>query len=161
MSNEMSDLSNVSLSDHSKERLTLRKDEKLRHKSIVESLFRNGKTLYEFPLRATWMIHDEKSLEDNFRNHVPERIGNLQMLISVPKKKRKKAIDRVLLRRRIREAYRLTRMPLKNLIKESEDIRLLSVAFVYLDTKNADYAVIEKKMKSLLRKISSAISDSR
>lgn len=68
-------------------RLTLRKGEKLRHRSLVEGLFREGNTIYEYPLRLTWRKLSENELEGTFRSHVPERIDSLQMLITVPKKK--------------------------------------------------------------------------
>ncbi len=43
----------------------------------------------------------------------PADVGALQMLVTVPKKKRRRAVDRVLMRRRIREAYRINRRPLR------------------------------------------------
>ena len=39
-------------------RMTLRKGEKLRHRSLVENLFRKGDSLYEFPIRLTWQTMD-------------------------------------------------------------------------------------------------------
>ena len=67
-------------------RLTLRKGEKLRHRSLVDPLFREGESIYEFPLRLTWRRIDLSSLQDSFCDHVPERIDHVQMLITVPKK---------------------------------------------------------------------------
>ena len=90
-------------------RLTLRKAEKLRHKSLVENLFKEGFSVYEFPLRMQVRALSEDELESSFRNGAPDGIAPLQMLVTVPKKKRRHAVDRVLMRRRIREAYRLGR----------------------------------------------------
>lgn len=138
-------------------RLTLRKGEKLRHRSLVDSLFRHGDTIYEFPLRLTWREVDEETLEKTFRDKVPEKIGPLQMLITVPKKKRRHAVDRVLMRRRIREAYRLNRLPLKDLVEAEEGIRTLGMAIVYIHDKNLPYSVVEQKMKVALRRLASKI----
>ena len=138
-------------------RFTLRKGEKLRHRSLIDPLFREGNTLYEYPLRLTWRLLDGDSLEQTFRNHVPDKIGSLQMLVTVPKKKRRHAVDRVLMRRRIREAYRLNRLPLKEYVETAGDARTLGMAFIYLHGANIPYATIEEKMKILLRRLSTKL----
>lgn len=138
-------------------RLTLRKGEKLRHRSLVESLFRDGESLYEFPLRLTFRRLDREGLENNFRNAVPQRIDPLQMLITVPKKKRRHAVDRVLMRRRVREAYRLHRLPLKETLEADPAGGSLSLAFVYIHDKNLPYQTIERKIKLLLKKVAERV----
>ena len=139
-------------------RLTLRKGEKLRHRSLLESLFKEGHSLYDFPLRLKWRILDEKELEMTFRNEVPERIDPLQMLITVPKRKRRHAVDRVLMRRRIREAYRLNRLPLKEVVAADPKIRTLGLAFIYLSDTNIPYETVERKMKALLAKLGNQLA---
>lgn len=139
-------------------RLTLRKGEKLRHRSLVEGLFKEGHTIYEFPLRLTWRKLDGAGLDATFRDHVPERIGSLQMLVTVPKKKRRHAVDRVLMRRRIREAYRLHRLPLKEMVEADPGIRTLGMALVYLHDKNLPYSMIEQKMNILLKKLAAKLN---
>lgn len=134
-------------------RLTMRKDEKLRHKSLVDPLFREGKGFYAFPLRAQVRVVAEETLKTGFRTGVPDKIAPLQMMITVPKKKRKRAVDRVLMRRRIREAYRLRRRPLLEMAASCRDIGTVSVAFIYLGDENLAYAAVERSMKKLLGKI--------
>lgn len=134
-------------------RFTLRKDEKLRHKRLVEDLFNHGQSIYDFPLRVVYRLIDEETLNGSFRAEVPERLGKIQMLITVPKKKRRHAVDRVLMRRRIREAYRLWRLPLKEAVENRQDAGTLSIAFVYLSDKNLPYSLIETKMQRILSKI--------
>lgn len=137
----------------SRHRLTLRKGEKLRHRTLVDPLFSEGETIYEFPLRLTWRALGEEELEGSFRDAVPRLIGPLQMLITVPKKKRRHAVDRVLMRRRIREAYRLNRNMLKQTVEANPEIRTLSVALIYIHDKNLPYSTIERKMRLLLQKL--------
>ncbi len=134
-------------------RLTLRKEEKLRHRSLVEPLFKDGKSLYDFPLRMAWRVLTPQQLEDSFKGEVPERIGKLQMLITVPKKKRRHAVDRVLMRRRIREAYRLNRKEFLGEISGLPHIGSLSMAFIYIHNENLPFDVIQRKMRSLLKKV--------
>lgn len=138
-------------------RFTLRKGEKLRHRSLVEGLFKEGKSLYDPPLRLVWRLLAPPDLTRTFRDHVPEPIDRVQMLVTVPKKKRRHAVDRVLVRRRIREAYRLNRLPLLEKAGSLPQGSTLSLAFVYLDARNAPYAEIEEKMKNLLRRVKSRL----
>ena len=93
-----------------------------------------------------------EELQFAFRSEVPERTGRLQMLITVPKKKRRHAVDRVLMRRRIREAYRKNRLPLLDYIESHPEIGAVHLALIYLDDKNADYATVESKIRNLLKK---------
>lgn len=135
----------------------LEKREKLRLKTLVEGLFAEGESLYDFPLRMSYRVLSPSELESSFRCGTPEGIGRLQMLITVPKRKRKRAVDRVLLRRRIREAYRLNRGALRAAVEQNPEIATLSMAFVFIHSDNADYALIEKKMKRLLHKLEERI----
>ncbi|MDE6255162.1 MAG: ribonuclease P protein component [Muribaculaceae bacterium] len=134
-------------------RFTLRKAEKLRHKNLVNSLFNSGKSIYEFPIRLVWKALSPEELRDSFRAAVPEQTGKMQMLITIPKKKRKRAVDRVLLRRRIREAYRLNRTHLADVIEKRDDLGVVSMAFIFLGEENTPYATLEKKMINLLERL--------
>lgn len=140
-------------------RLTLHKGEKLRHRSQVEGLFREGKSIYEFPLRIAWRLIDRKKLESSFRTGVPPRVDNLQMLITVPKKKLRKAVERVKMRRRIREAYRLNRMPLKIALDEAEGDRYLQLGIIYIHNECLDYGDVEKKMRKIIGKLGEKIRE--
>lgn len=136
-----------------RERLTFRKWERLHHKSLVDGLFREGKSFYEFPFRLIWRTLNEDQLKKNFRNEIPSGIGPLQVMVTVPKKKRKKAVDRVLMRRRIREAYRLNRLPLRHLVAKYEEIRTLQISLIYIHDKNLPYSAIEEKFRFLVSKL--------
>ena len=134
-------------------RLTLRKGERLRHKNLVNGIFNGGGSIYDFPLRLCWRARTEAELLEAFRTGVPEKVDKVQMLITVPKKKRKRAVDRVLLRRRIREAYRRNRLPLLDCADNCDNLGTVSLAFIYMDGENADYATIEAKMISVLNRL--------
>lgn len=135
------------------ERFTLRKSAKLRHRTLVQDLFQKGKSVYSGPLRVTFRILSEEELKDSFRKSIPDLIGPVQFMITVPKKKRRHAVDRVLMRRRIREALRLQWHPLRKLIQEDPAIRTLSMAIVYMDTTNSGMDVIETAVGSAISKV--------
>ena len=141
--------------------LTLPKSARLHHSSLTGALFAEGKSLYEFPLRLSWRALTEEELRANFRLAVPPGIGRTQVLVSVPKKKRRKAVDRVLMRRRIREAYRLCRPLLDEALAARPDVRTLSIGFVWLHNENVPYQVVEERMRSLLGRLARKLTRQR
>lgn len=78
-----------------------------------------------------------------------------QFLITIPKKRIRKAVMRVTLRRRTREAYRLNR---RELLLEplAESGYGVDIAFIYLDSTPAPYRVISDKVIYLLNRIATA-----
>lgn len=137
----------------STERLTLRKSAKLRHRTLVQELFTKGKSVYSGPLRITFRALSDEELKASFRLDVPDLMGPVQFMITVPKKKRRHAVDRVLMRRRIREAFRLQWHPLRKLVHDDPSIRTLSLAIVYMHTENSDMESISVAIGSALSKI--------
>lgn len=121
----------------------LYKTEKLCSRTAVSLLFEQGHSSIAFPLRAVYRLHE------------PGKESPAQFLITIPKKKIRHAVDRVLLRRRTREAYRLWRRTLlyPTLLQRGLGA---DIAFIYLDKEAASYAVIEERMKQLLSRIAQA-----
>jgi ribonuclease P protein component len=86
---------------------TFKKIERLSSKKDIALLYNSGKSKNFFPLKIYWR-------ETNFQSPYPMRL-----LISVPKRQHKKAADRNLIKRRIREAYRLQKQPFYTLLNGS------------------------------------------
>ncbi len=120
----------------------LNKDEKLTSRTAIELLFGEGKSLMAFPLRAAYRLR-------------PRGEHPVQFLISIPKKRIRKAVGRVTLRRRVREAYRLNRRQLLFPALDEQGWGV-DIAFVYLDSNLAPYSVINEKVTLLLQRIASA-----
>lgn len=116
----------------------LYKYEKLCSRTAINKIFQGGKSAICYPLRAAFSIVEQETTPSQF-------------LVTIPKKKIRKAVNRVLLRRRVREAYRLNRNLLIPYLQE-KDISI-KIAFIYLSDEISDYALIEDKMKALLTKI--------
>lgn len=71
----------------------------------------------------------------------------VQFLISVPKRRLRHAVDRALMRRRIREAYRHVRGPVENVsVSESR----WDVAFIYVADTPVPYSRVLKAVEKLM-----------
>lgn len=68
-----------------------------------------------------------------------------QVLFVVSKRYFKKAVDRNLVRRRIKEAYRLNKIPLQNYLSP-----ISSLAIVYIAKESLDFATIQKKLIKII-----------
>lgn len=123
----------------------LHKEEKLCSRTAINNLFDEGKSLMAFPLRVAYRLR-------------PSGQQPVRFLISIPKKRIHKAVERVLLRRRTRESYRLNRNQLLVPALQQADCGV-DIAFVYLDKTPAPYQVIDEKMISLLERIAKAAAD--
>ena len=126
--------------------LRLYKTEKLCSRTAVEQLFAQGKGKIAFPLRAVFRVRP-----------AAEGQAVAQFLITIPKKRVRHAVDRVLLRRRVREAYRLNRCQLLHPALQEQGLAM-DVAFIYLDSSLAAYDIIEKKMQTLLTHIATSLA---
>lgn len=78
------------------------------------------------------------------------------ILISVSKRRFKRAVKRNRVKRQIREAYRKNKQPLLDLLQEKE--KNLAIAFIYLSDELISSAVIEEKMKIALARICEKLS---
>lgn len=134
-------------------RLTFPKSERLRHKILVDSLFAKGKSVYEYPFRVVCRTLTDAELAEAFSIGIPDRIAPLQVLITIPKKKRRHAVDRVLMRRRIRDIWRRHRRPLRAAIESTPELRTMSVAIIYMSNENIPSATLERKLTRLIGKL--------
>lgn len=139
--------------------LKLPKSGRLHHRSLQERLFKDGAKLHEYPLKMVWNALTGDELQKNFRDRVPDLIGPVQVLVSVPRKKRRKAVDRVLMRRRIREAFRLSRGELIAAVDGIPEVRTLSVGIVYMKEANETYSVVEEKLKRLVDRLAGKVKE--
>ena len=86
---------------------------------------------------------------------MPETISDqypVQVVIAVPKRKFKKAVDRNLLKRRIREAYRLHKDTHLYPVLAKNDTRII-LSLSYIGNEIADYKIIEKKLLTALKQL--------
>lgn len=116
------------------------KKEHLKSKSVIEKLYAEGMSVTAYPLRAVFIEQDAEKQE-----------ATATILISVAKKRFRHAVDRNLMKRRIREAYRTSKQLFVAALEENG--RKLAVAILYIDTKQSSTAFLKKKMERLLESI--------
>lgn len=105
-------------------------DKKLKSRKRIERLFSDGKRYSGHGLTVVYFV-------DKSQN------GEFKVAVSVPKRKIKKAVERNLIKRRIREAFRLN----QNRLKPGYGLELM---FIYTYTKPIDFQKIEKSMLFLI-----------
>lgn len=122
-------------------------------RTAINMLFAGGRSVVAFPLRAVVAVKrcDSETCGGEVQSGIVAKF-----MITVPKKKIRTAVGRVLVRRRIREAYRLNRSMAVQALQSAGCVA--EIAFLYMDTSIADYATIEASMKKLLGKISSQVA---
>ncbi|WP_321519584.1 ribonuclease P protein component [uncultured Bacteroides sp.] len=120
------------------------KAERLNSKSTIEELFSgNSKSFSMYPLRVVFMSMEKK---EN---------ALASIMISVPKKRFKRAVKRNKVKRQIREGYRKNKHELLNILNEKE--QGLAIAFIYLSNEILPTDLIEKAIKQILEKIKEKI----
>ena len=107
---------------------------------LIEWLFGSGSTsMAAYPLRAVFCMVERS------QTNVP-----VQVLISVPKKRFKHAVDRNRVKRQIREAYRQRKQPLVDAIPANQS---LLVCFVWISDRLAPSAMVAERIGKLLTRI--------
>jgi ribonuclease P protein component len=129
-------------------RQTLSKAERLKSYKRIRILFAQGQKFKVFPLVVYFLLRDEKANSVEGVEEVEVVEGVLQMGVSVGKRHFKRAVDRNLLKRRIREAYRKQKLELKETLSASGIS--MDIFFVYSNARISDYAEIETAMASVL-----------
>lgn len=119
----------------------LPKSHRLCSRTAVEQLFdREGgsRVAVSYPLRAVWRTNPTRQKPG----------APAQFMITVPKKRLRHAVDRVTMRRRIRESYRLNH-------GDYAATEPVDIAFIYIAADLQPYARIEAAMRHLLGRIHS------
>ncbi|MCM1292438.1 MAG: ribonuclease P protein component [Bacteroides sp.] len=124
----------------------LYKREKLCSKTAIDILFSpahkasgENNTIMAYPWRAVWRRNESRQSDV------------AQFLIIVPKKRLRHAVDRVKMRRRLREAYRLGR---EALAPHSR----VDIAFIYVADKLTPFTDAQRSIGRILSRINSSLT---
>lgn len=115
---------------------TFPKSERLTGKKNIEELFQKGSSFFLHPFLLRYTVSSDKT-------H--------RLVISVPKKKFKKAVHRNLIKRRIRESYRLNKAGL------AKTEKFYNLGIIYLDSSLLSFKELESKLILLMGRFNSEI----
>lgn len=114
-------------------KFTLGKQERLKSKTLIGKLYKEGSSVKAFPLRMVF-------LQEEHLSNYPAQVG-----VSVPKRNFKKAVSRNRIKRLLRETYRKQKYTVYDAI-EKPYVFMIS----YIGKEEFSYIDIEKKMQKLL-----------
>jgi ribonuclease P protein component len=116
------------------------KEERLHKKKLIQELFDNGSSFYLYPFKVLWLRTSD--------------IEAHQVMVSVSKRRFKKAVTRNLLKRRVKEAYRLN----KNQNGFHELTPSVLIAYIYTGKEAHPYRLIETKLKKSIERLTKELS---
>lgn len=119
---------------------TFKKEERLCNERLIKLLFQKGSSFLVYPFRVVYWQSEEPA--KNFPS---------QILISVPKRRFKRAPDRNRLKRQIRETFRLNKKTFYEQLPSNKNLLIFSVA--YIANEKLEYNFLDQKMKKLLKKL--------
>ena len=119
---------------------TFSKNERLCSKPLIDQLVQKGNSFNGFPFKIIWLEIQESS-------------APVKIVISVPKRNFKRAVDRNRIKRLIREAYRKNKYTLIERVGNKKVVLLL----VYTSKTFMDYGGIEEKIKTVLNRLGNEI----
>ncbi|MCC8359519.1 ribonuclease P protein component [Salinimicrobium sediminilitoris] len=111
------------------------KKEKLKSKIIIDSLFAEGNSVKKYPLRLVYLPLENSS--DNVN----------KVAVSVPKRSFKRAVDRIKLKRLMREAYRKNKYLVTNNLDKN-----YALMFIYTGRDIWNYAELFRSSEELLKR---------
>jgi len=116
-------------------RYTFKKAERLSKEKTIQELFTKGSSFYLYPFKVVYLP-------------VPDpTVTQPQILISVSSRNFARAVDRNLIKRRVREAYRLQKEIIQGGSKKG------AFAFIYTAKSVLPFAEIKNKLFLVLEKI--------
>ena len=123
---------------------TFTKEERLCNKKLIEGLYHNGSSFLCYPYKVSWLLTDTGTQP-------------AQVVFGAAKKRFKKAVDRNLIKRRMREAYRLHKQQFLYDYLIGAD-KKLALSISYIGTEITDYAFMEKKMLKMFIQLTDQVA---
>ncbi|MBN2745715.1 MAG: ribonuclease P protein component [Bacteroidales bacterium] len=120
------------------------KNERLSSKKAIENLFKKGRSGFVFPLKHLYFVEKVQ-------------IGEVEILITIPKRSFKRAVHRNHLKRLIREAYRQQKHHLIE-VALAQNLKL-QIAFIFVHKEKTDFQQIFISVGKILDQISKQLTN--
>lgn len=128
---------------------TLGKNERLKSRKLIEQLFNEGKAFTVQPYRIGYLIDKASNTQYS--------ISNIQFATGVSSKNFKRAVDRNRIKRLTREAYRLQKKELQDVLKQ-KDLQL-NIFFIFTGKELFDFNTIRDKVHVILNKMIKVVDE--
>lgn len=129
------------------QRFTFKKEERVTGNKRISTLFACGRSFLVYPFRIVFYEYEYTASEP------------VSVLVSIPKKRLKRATARNRMKRLVREAYRINKdLLLSHLLQSNHRI---DIAFVYVKDELTGYDKVEKSVCKSLQEISNKLKDGR
>ncbi len=119
-----------------------KKGERLTGRDALNGLFDDSNSFFVYPFKVVWKQTD--------RSGFPARV-----VVSVPKKRFKRAVKRNHIKRKVKEVYRLHKDPLYLALNDID--MKIDFALLYVADSVCEYSFIEKKLKKIISRLSKDI----
>lgn len=115
------------------------KQEKLKSKKQLDSLFKKGRNFTVFPLKVFFVFSDDA--QDNI----------IKAGVGVSSRHFKKAVQRNRIKRLLRETYRTEKLPLHAALDKHN--KKLAVFLLFVDKTMPEYSLLREKMQLCIQRL--------
>ena len=127
-------------------RYTFSKSEKLCSRKIIAGLHESGFFVSKFPLRINYAYTD-----------LPVSSVQVQVMVTVSKRKFKRAVDRNRIKRILREVYRYRKHPLITLLEQHQ--QQLAIGIIYTGNHLPEFWDVDSVFEKVFRKLLLAVDE--
>jgi ribonuclease P protein component len=119
--------------------------EKLKSRKQLDALFTKGRSVSVFPIKVFFAEVNE------------ETDASIKAGVGVSSKHFKKAVDRNRIKRLLREAYRLNKIPLTECVQINN--KKIAIFFLFIDKAIPAFSLLQNKMPIAIEKLIKALNE--